>query len=221
MNLSNLKNKPRAIIFDWDNTLVDSWNVIHLSLNATLENYGLTPWTSDETQQRVGKSMRDTFPILFGDKWREAGKYFYDYFETIHLDNLTPLPGTADLLADLVADGVYLGVVSNKQGGYLRKEVEHLEWNGFFGKIIGANDAENDKPAPDPVYLALSGGPVEAGPGVWFVGDSGVDMECAFNTGCVPVFLRKKALSPEEFELKQPVYHVTECRELGKKIKSM
>jgi phosphoglycolate phosphatase len=31
---------PKAVIFDWDNTLVDSWPVIHHALNETLEAYG-------------------------------------------------------------------------------------------------------------------------------------------------------------------------------------
>ena len=29
-------SKPRAIVFDWDNTLVDSWPCIHTAMNATL-----------------------------------------------------------------------------------------------------------------------------------------------------------------------------------------
>ncbi len=33
----NCKYKPKAIIFDWDNTLVDSWPVIEQSLNQTAQ----------------------------------------------------------------------------------------------------------------------------------------------------------------------------------------
>ncbi len=28
---------PRAILFDWDKTLVDNWAAIHLAVNATME----------------------------------------------------------------------------------------------------------------------------------------------------------------------------------------
>ena len=28
---------PKAILFDWDNTLVDSWTVIHHAMTATFE----------------------------------------------------------------------------------------------------------------------------------------------------------------------------------------
>ena len=44
---------PRAILFDWDNTLVDTWPVIHDSMNVTLTHMGWEPWTMDETRARV------------------------------------------------------------------------------------------------------------------------------------------------------------------------
>ncbi|MFT5702654.1 MAG: phosphoglycolate phosphatase [Rickettsiales bacterium] len=34
-----MNNFPKAIIFDWDNTLVDSWSVIHFALNKTMEKW--------------------------------------------------------------------------------------------------------------------------------------------------------------------------------------
>ena len=221
MTIPSNTAKPKAILFDWDNTLVDSWEVIHMSLNATLTHYGLTPWTAKETRQRVRKSLRDSFPTLFGDHWQEAGKFFYDYFESIHLEQLSPLPGAADVLANIAAEGIYLGIVSNKQGVYLRREAEYLGWDGFFGKIVGANDTKNDKPAPDPVHLALSASTITAGPSVWFVGDADIDIECALNTNCIPVLLRKEAPTKPEFDSNQPVYHVAGCQELGNLIESM
>ncbi|HLJ20402.1 MAG TPA: HAD hydrolase-like protein, partial [Stellaceae bacterium] len=61
--------RPRAILFDWDNTLVDSWPVIHEALVVTFEGMGHVPWTLEETKQRVRHSLRDAFPRLFGDRW--------------------------------------------------------------------------------------------------------------------------------------------------------
>ena len=69
--------RPRAIIFDWDNTLVDSWHGIRQALNATLVKFGLEPWTMDQVHARVRKSLRDSFPGLFGERWEEAGAFFY------------------------------------------------------------------------------------------------------------------------------------------------
>ncbi|MEI6986480.1 MAG: hypothetical protein WCK65_10140 [Rhodospirillaceae bacterium] len=38
---------PLAIIFDWDNTLVDSWECLHASINVTLVAMGQRPWTNE------------------------------------------------------------------------------------------------------------------------------------------------------------------------------
>lgn len=215
------RRRPKAIIFDWDNTLVDTWPVIHETLNATFSRYGLEPWTFEQTATRVRKSLRDSFPSLFGEQWEEAGQFFYDYFAKIHLERLEPLPGAASMLRDLKQGGIYLGVVSNKRGEYLRLEVAHLGWDGHFSRLVGALDASNDKPATDPVHLALAGSGLEPGPEVWFAGDADIDLECAQNAGCVPVLVRKEAPEPGEFEAHPPVWHFRECVALCKQVQSM
>jgi len=103
---------------------------------------------------------------------------------------MQPLPGSQAMLEGLAAEGIYLGVVSNKTGELLRREGEWLGWSRLFGGIIGAGDAEFDK--------ARAGAGI-AGPGpgaashpanrLWFVGDTAIDMECALNSGCVPILL--------------------------------
>src|SRR5262245_35738906 len=113
---------PRAVLFDWDNTLVDSWAVITDALNTTLVAMGQEPWTLAQTRQRVKASLRDTFPKMFGERWQEAEKIFYDRFQSHHLELLIALPGTEALLTKLAERDVYQGVVSNKRGSYLRKE---------------------------------------------------------------------------------------------------
>src|SRR5690606_3190282 len=55
---------PRAILFDWDNTLVDTWGVLHRALAATFEAFGRRPWTLEETKRNVRASARDAFPEL-------------------------------------------------------------------------------------------------------------------------------------------------------------
>ena len=47
---------PRALIFDWDNTLVDTWAVITTCYNATFAHFGMPPWTEAETRARAHQS---------------------------------------------------------------------------------------------------------------------------------------------------------------------
>jgi phosphoglycolate phosphatase len=216
-----MKEMPKAILFDWDNTLVDSWPVIHDALNVTLKAFGLEPWSLEETRRRVRKSLRDSFPELFGDRWQEAGDVFYDRYAAIHVEMLRPIDGAQEMLEALVDAGIYLGVISNKKGEYLRLEAGHLGWDGYFGAIIGALDAENDKPAPEPVDLALGTSGIEKGPSVWIAGDADIDMECAHNTGCTPVLVRERGPGPGEMDDHPPARHFPGCDALCKFIINM
>jgi phosphoglycolate phosphatase len=195
--------RPRAILFDWDNTLVDSWAVIHQALNETFHAMDRPSWTREETEARVRGSLRDTFPDMFGARWQQAEKTFYDAFGRIHLAALTPLPGAGELLHELANSGLYLGVVSNKRGAFLRKEAEHLGWQGHFRCLAGAGDSPRDKPHRDHVDHALGLGTGNPGPAagrdVWLVGDADIDVVCAKNAGCHAVLVR--ALPPTAAEL--------------------
>jgi phosphoglycolate phosphatase len=207
--------RPRAVIFDWDNTLVDSWGTIHAALTETFEAMGHEPWTPAQTRARVRYSMRESFPKLFGDAWEEAARHFYDAFERLHLECLAPLPGADDMLRAMHASGVCLAVVSNKTGRYLRAEAEQLNWDRYFHRMVGAGDAARDKPAEDPVHLALEGSSIPVGDDVWFVGDAGIDMEIAHKTGCTPVLLGGADPLGEEFNIFQPKVLFRSCIELA------
>ncbi len=184
-----LAARPRAILFDWDNTLVDTWLTIHEALNHVMLAMDKPSWSLAETRARVRLSLRESFPLHFGDRWEEARGIYLERFSAIHLQRLTPLTGCAEMLEGLAGEGICLGVVSNKTGALLRREADQLGWSRYFGRMVGAGDAAADKPDPAPVRLALESCGVDAGAEVWFVGDTGVDIECAGNAGCISVLL--------------------------------
>ena len=181
--------RPRAVLFDWDNTLVVSWDIIHESLRLTFQDLGREPWSFDQTRNWVRRSMRDSFPDLFGTDAARAEHLFYRHYRAHHLSRLTPLTGAEETLRALHRNGLPLGVVSSKQGDLVREEAAHLGWNGYFGRIVGAYDGPVDKPAPEVMALALEGTGIAAGPDVWYVGDTGIDVTCARNAGCTAVIV--------------------------------
>jgi len=213
--------KPQALIFDWDNTLVDSWPSIHQALTETLVAMGHPVWSLETTQERVRLSLRDSFPKLFGERWTEARQIYLDAFRAIHLEQLRPLPGREALVKDLDAAGYFLAIVSNKTGPLLRLEVERLGWEPHFRRTIGANDAAADKPRREPVDMALSDSGIEAGDAVWFVGDTAVDMECAHNSGCVPVLLGDFDPALPEFEECKPLLAFHDCSSLFSHLRTL
>lgn len=179
--------KPRAVLFDWDNTLVDTWPVIHAALHHTFTEMGQEPWTLETVQKRVSKSMRDSFPEIFGEGWERAGSLYQGHYRENHLATLAFLPEAEATREALALRNIPLGIVSNKRGPVLRLEVEHLGWKPHAKSVVGADDAARDKPHADPLLMALAQMEIEPGEDVWFVGDSEVDLACAEAAGCTPV----------------------------------
>jgi len=181
--------RPQAIFWDWDNTLVDGWLAIAAGLNAAFTRYGLPEWTLAEVKGNVRRSLRETFPVIFGADWEAARDIFYAEVRARHLAVLTPMPGAAAVIAAVAEAGLPQGVISNKQGPLLRAEAAHLGWAPLFRILVGAGDAAADKPAAAPFRLALPAVGLGAGPAVWYVGDTALDMQAARNAGCTAVLL--------------------------------
>lgn len=206
---------PRAVLFDWDNTLVNTWPTIIECYRDTFVALGQTPWTGEEVRQRAHGSLRDAFPRLFGARAVEAERVFYETFHRIHLERLEPLPGAETLLERCVAAGCYVAVVSNKVGENLRAEVAHLGWNRWITRAVGARDAKRDKPAPDPIYLALAGTGIAPDHSVWMVGDTPADLKCAHAAGCFPVLFGGVEQLADRLGEFPPRLHARDCHELA------
>ena len=207
-------NFPEAIIFDWDDTLASNWQSIHAALNTTLTAMGHETWPIEKTRANVRRALRESFPEMFGDRWEEAADIFYDHIRTNHLETLIGLEFATELL-ELIADsGIMLGIVSNKTGYLLRAECEHLGWTKYFTAIVGAQDAEKDKPAPDPIYLCLEGTTIKPSRNTWYVGDAPTDLECAHNASLTGVLIRDSAITPE-YERFPPHFHFENLNKLA------
>lgn len=180
-------SRPQAILFDWDNTLVDGWTAVTAGLNAALAAFDMPPWSEAETKARARRSMREAFPELFGAEWRNAVAIYQREYAAGHLAVLRAMQGAGDLLQ---ASSAYpRAVVSNKDGPMVRRESQALAWDAHFHAIIGAGDAASDKPDPAPFHMALAAIGLTPGPSIWYVGDTGLDMQAAHACGCVGVLL--------------------------------
>ncbi|MDB3952536.1 HAD family hydrolase [Alphaproteobacteria bacterium] len=213
--------KPDAIIFDWDNTLVDSWQTIHAALVETFIAMDQKPWSFEETKIRVRQSLRDSFPNLFGTRWKEAEAIFYSAFERLHIKNLRPMPQAEIMLSRISARIPILGVVSNKTGKLLRKEATHLKWDRFFLELIGAGDASRDKPSPAPVELFIKNNGLKFVSNIWYIGDTDIDIETARNSGCLAVLLHTNCPEPSNFGEFLPEITLSGCEELAALVETL
>lgn len=203
--MSTLLELPEAILFDWDDTLASNWVSILDAMNATFAAMGHEAWSMEQARANVRLSLRDSFPKMFGDRWEEATDIFYDHIRANHLETLKSLEYAAELLEQLSQAGVVLGIVSNKTGYLLRAECEHLGWSDYFVSVIGAMDAEKDKPAPDPIFLCLKDTGLKSNSNIWYVGDAPTDIQCAHNARITGILIRDSAITSDYDEY--PPHH--------------
>lgn len=195
----------KAVLWDWDNTLFNSWDTITLGWNAVLRHFGMQEHTLNEVKAFAHRSCRDAFPAFFGERSQEATEVFYD---TVYKNRVVELmPGARQILTMLHENGIAMGVVSNKQSHTLKEEIEKCELGHFFQTAIGSGDVPHDKPAPDGINLALQN--MNQSPlGAWYVGDTPVDVEAARSAGCISVVVHTR----ESCEPHQPEHF---CATLG------
>ena len=129
-------------------------------------------------------------------------------------------------VAELRERGFYLGVVSNKTGKFLRLEAERLGWHIYFRTLVGATDAARDKPAIEPVDMALAGSGIKRDANVWFVGDGAVDLECARNAGLTGFLVGEPTGEPIPQEMLIPqasggVWTLPDCAALAALVRSL
>lgn len=199
--------KPKAILFDWDDTLVDTWHIVRNAINTTLVAMGHQAWSEEESRQRIGPPARVLFAQLFGeDKWQEADRIYLSAYEQNIKGNIRPHAHAQDILNHLSKHNIYSAVVSAKRGFMLRKEAEELGFAKHFGALVGSGDAPKDKPDPAVVLQALQKSGLSPGEDVWFIGDSPTDMLCALNAGCLPILIQTKTAA-EDLLAKHPPRH--------------
>jgi phosphoglycolate phosphatase len=212
---------PHAVLFDWDNTLVDNWLTIQAALNAAQADAGTPLFSLEETKINGRHSARETFPRLFGDRWERALDIFYAQFSTQHLVGLRIMPGVGALLDVLGAARVPLAIISNKKGDLLRREVAHLGWSERFLSVIGGQDAPFDKPHPAPVHLALEGTGIAANPAVWVVGDTDIDIRAGLAAGCTAILVGPGPHDPALLVGAKPALRFADCDALAGFVRSI
>lgn len=145
-----------AIVFDLDGVLVDTeplaWDV-YCEIFST---QGVT-LNEDQAAATIGIDMPGTARLLLnstGLDWTPEvllQKHLSRLYERFSVE-LSPFPGASELVRQLAATGIPLGVASNSPVDYVRRVLRAIALESHFKTIIGRDLVINPKPHPD-VYL--------------------------------------------------------------------
>ncbi len=186
-----MKRNPKAILFDWDGTLAETRAAVVDSMEHVLKLYGKEPW--DLTKAKHGdtnKSLKENFVNFFGKQADEAYQRYLEYYEKHGYHKIRPKLHAEQFMKLCEDKNIDLYVISNKERKLLLKEVSQCYPNVKFKKILANGDAPHNKPAPDPVFVALKDDVSSINrDNVFLVGDSKQDTDCAMNASVYPVLL--------------------------------
>jgi phosphoglycolate phosphatase len=173
----------RAVLFDFDGTLADSYAAITASVNYVLEHHGRPTLTEAQVRTLVGHGLKQLMDaILPGIDPDVAAKLYREHHPTVMKSHTKLLPGVAEGLKALKAAGVKLGVCSNKPAYFTRALLEMLEIGGYLDVVLGPDDVGAPKPDPTMVLRALERLDVPKEQTL-YVGDMEVDVETGRRAG--------------------------------------
>jgi phosphoglycolate phosphatase len=173
----------RAILFDFDGTLIDSYPAITASVNHVRSLYRLPPLPEPEVRRHVGRGPLHLLQQTVGQGDPQANVAAYRaHHPSVFRTGTRLLPGARDALATLAGRGYQLGVCSNKPVAFTRELVGFLGVESWLCLVLGPEDVARPKPAPDMLLAALPRLGVLP-TDVLYIGDMVVDIETARAAG--------------------------------------
>ena len=173
----------RAVIFDCDGVLFDSWRANVAFYNALLATLGRPPLDAEGERDAHMMSSPQLFARLFGDDAVLAERAivlardldfepFYQWME--------PAPGLHALLAELKT--TYRLAMATNRGVTAGRVVRRFGLDEFFELTVGIHDVARPKPFPDMIEKCIDHFGIAAHEAV-YVGDTQSDRAAAGAAG--------------------------------------
>ena len=213
--------QPDIVLFDWHATLVDTMDAMYIAVDEAiprLREEGLIDRLIDPADCKTTEdaklvryvrenarlhpkirsdrkiSRTDIFEVLFGpDEDAKAQAHaIFDREYGKRFGAVEPMEdGITEVLDALRADGLQLGVLSNRRRDFMAHElwaVEQGRWVDLFDTMVSGDDVQRRKPAPDLILKAVENLGASPGRNCWYVGDSTTDIIAAKDAGVTAVF---------------------------------
>jgi HAD superfamily hydrolase (TIGR01549 family) len=169
----------QAVLFDWDGTLLDSYDADSAAYLAMFREMGI-PWGLQELALHYSPNWYDVYRAakLPPARWEDANRAWRKQYA-----NHTPklVLGARRVLAS-VARHYRLGLVTSGDRDRVLRQLRDFRLTRLFSARVCAGDTVQKKPHPAPLRLALRQMRVKPAACI-YVGDSPHDLEMARRAG--------------------------------------
>lgn len=174
----------RAVLFDLDGTLVDSYGALTDAVNHARRTHGLDDLSPSRIRDIVGDGVEKLLQRAFERSEVSASivTAFENRYDEVCCDQSRVLADVETTLATLNTLGVQMAVCTNKPTFFSKKILDFLNLSHLFRAIVGPDLAGARK--PDAKHLLVTLESVHCAPRhALFVGDMPVDVRAARNSG--------------------------------------
>jgi phosphoglycolate phosphatase len=195
----------RAVLFDLDGTLVDSYTALAEAVNHARRTHGLDDLPPARIRELVGDGMERLLQRAFErtDVPESVLASFTSRYDEICCGESRVLDDVETTLARLFALGVEMAVCTNKPTVFSRKILDFLNLSHYLRAIVGPDLAGARK--PDKQHLLFTLQSVHCRPNqALFVGDMPVDVRAARNSGIDIAVVATGSSTRDELAAAQP-----------------
>lgn len=169
----------KAILFDLDGVLIDSYEVWFHLLNAVATKHQYAPITREMYKTSWGQGLEVDVKLYYTRHTVQQLRAEYDVMYPDYLKYMKVMEGAAQTLQSIKLPKA---VITNSPGGLARIALSRAKLDGYLTTVVGSDEVPNSKPAPDGVLEACRRLGVKPGETI-MVGDSRFDEGAAKSAG--------------------------------------
>jgi HAD superfamily hydrolase (TIGR01509 family) len=173
------KQPVEGVLFDWDGTLIDSFQADTSAYLAMFQEIGIA-WGLEELEQNYSPNWYHVYRAagLPRKRWEDADRLWRAHYAK-HRPKL--ISGARRVLARLGRE-LPLGLVTNGDRDRVIRQLREFRLTQLFTARVCSGDTVRKKPHPEPLRLALR--QMELDPSACvYVGDAPQDVEMARRAG--------------------------------------
>ena len=210
-----MNGRYRAVLFDLDGTLVDSYAALEQAINFSLRRHDLDDLPAGKIREYVGDGVEKLLERAFGttEVPDTAHNAFEQHYDQICCTQSKVLADVEVTLHGLASMGVAMAVCTNKPTGFSTKILEALELAPLFKGIVGPDLAGARKPDGRHVLAALASTGASATEAL-FVGDMPIDVHAARNGGTDVAVVATGSSSADQLRAAEPDYFLDRFSDL-------
>ena len=216
--MARAKNKSlQGVLFDWDGTLVDSYEADSSAFLAMFKEMGI-PWGQEELDRHYSPNWYRVYRAakLPRARWDDADRAWRRQYAK-HSPQL--IAGARQVLVRL-ARVHHLGLVTSGDRDRVTRQLRAFRLTQLFAARVCSGDTLEKKPHPAPLRLALRKLRLEPSACV-YVGDSPEDLQMAKSAGVRAIAVLGRFPTEKRLRAARPDFLLESIRELPEALKEI